>query len=127
MELYHITKEKYLTSILIEGLKINSGKTGFCKKDAHKIYKSNYGVQPIFLTNDIEFISKTMLTNGWVKKNNAVVLKVNVKLNEINSSEGWFKDDKDGVKPKEFRYFLNIEPKQIEVLSVNFEKFELEY
>jgi len=127
MELYHITKEKYLTSILIEGLKINSNKTGFCKKDAHKRYKSHYGMQPIFLTNDIEFISKTMLTNGWVKKNNAVVLKVNVELNEINSSAGWFKDNKDGVVSKEFRYFLNIEPSNIEVVKVNFKNFELEY
>jgi len=47
MELYHITKEKYLTSILTDGLKINSGKTGFCKRDAHQRYKSHYGMQPI--------------------------------------------------------------------------------
>jgi hypothetical protein len=84
-------------------------------------------MQTIFLTNDIEFISKTMLTNGWVKKNNAVVLKVNVELNEINSSAGWFKDNKDGVVSKEFRYFLNIEPSNIEVVKVNFKNFELEY
>lgn len=125
MELYHITKEKYLTSILTEGLKINSGKTGFCKKDAHEIYKSHYGIQPIFLTNDIEFISKTMLTNDWVK--DAVVLKVDVELNEINSSEGWYSDTINGIEPKEFRYFSNIEPKQIKVVNVNFKNFELEY
>jgi hypothetical protein len=127
MELYHITKEKYLTSILIEGLKINSGKTGFCKKDAHKRYKSYYGMQPIFLTNDIEFISKTMLTNGWVKKNNAVFLKVDLELNEINSSEGWYSDTINGIEPKEFRYFSNIEPKKIEVITVDFKNFKLEY
>lgn len=125
MELYHITKEKYLTSILTEGLKINSGKTGFCKKDAHKRYRSHYGMQPIFLTNDIEFISKTMLTNDWVK--DAVVLKVDVELNEINSSEGWYSDTINGIEPKEFRYFSNIEPKQIKVVNVNFKNFELEY
>ena len=127
MELYHVTKEKYLISILTKGLKINSGKTGFCKKDAHKRYKSKYGMQPIFLTNDIEFISKTMLTNGWVKKHNAVVLKVDVELNEINSSKGYYLNTINGMEPKEFRYFLNIEPKKIEVVNVNFKNFELEY
>ena len=80
-----------------------------------------------FLTNDIEFISKTMLTNGWVLKNNAIVLKVNVELNEINSSEGWYKDTLNGIEPKEFRYFSNIDPKYIEVVNVNFKNFELEY
>jgi hypothetical protein len=84
-------------------------------------------MQPIFLTNDIEFISKTMLTNDWVKKNNAVVLKVDVELDKINSSEGWYKDTINGIEPKEFRYFSNIEPKQIKVVSVNFKNFELEY
>jgi hypothetical protein len=84
-------------------------------------------MQPIFLTNDIEFISKTMLTNGWVLKNNAIVLKVNVELNEINSSEGWYKDTLNGIEPKEFRYFSNIDPKYIEVVNVNFKNFELEY
>ena len=126
MELYHITKEKYLTTILMEGLKINSGKTGFCRKDAHKRYKSIYGMQPIFLTNDVEFISKTMLTNGWVRKNNAIVLKVDVVLNEINSSKGWYSDTINGIEPKEFRYFLNIEPSKIQVVNVNFKNFELE-
>ncbi len=127
MELYHITKEKYLNSILTEGLKINSGKTGFCKKDAHQRYKRNYGMQPIFLTDDIEFISKTMLTNGWVRRHNAICLKVNILLNEINSSAGWFKDNVDGVEPKEFRYFLNIEPQNIEIVNIDFKNFKLEY
>ena len=68
MELYHITKGKYLPSILTDGLKINSRKIGFCRKDAHQRYKSTYNMQPIFLTNDIEFICKTMLTNTWVLK-----------------------------------------------------------
>lgn len=127
MELYHITKEKHLISILTDGLKINSGKTGFCGKDAHRRYKSDYGMQPIFLTNDIEFISKTMLTNDWVNRNNAIVLKVNVELNEINSSEGWYTDTLNEIGPKEFRYFSNIEPKHIEVVNIDFKKFKLEY
>ena len=70
-------------------------------------------------------ISKTMLTNSWVK--DAVVLKVDVELNEINSSEGWYSDTINGIEPKEFRYFSNIEPKQIKVVNVNFKNFELEY
>jgi hypothetical protein len=127
MELYHITKEKYINSILTEGLKINSGKTGFCKKDAHQRYKLNYGMQPIFLTNDIEFISKTMLTNGWVRRHNPIVLKVNIELNKINSSAGWFKDNIDGIEPKEFRYFLNIKPQNIKIVNIDFKKFKLEY
>ena len=120
MNLYHITKEKYLKSILTEGLKINSGKIGFCKKSAHKRYKKSYNMQPLFLTNDMEFISKTMLTNSWIEKNKAVVLKINVDLNEKNSSAGWFKDNIEGVEPKEFRYFFNIEPKYIEIVNYKF-------
>lgn len=122
MELYHITKEKHLASILIQGLQINSNKIGFCKKESHKRYKEYYNMQPIFLTNDIEFISKTMLTNGWVKKHKAIVLKVDVELNESNSSKGWYNANHE---PMEFRYFLNIEPENIEV--IDFLKFNLEY
>lgn len=84
-------------------------------------------MQPIFLTNDVEFISKTMLTNGWVNRHNAVVLKVDVILTDVNSSSGWYSDTVNGIDPKEFRYFSNIEPKQIEVINVNFKNFELKY
>lgn len=117
MTLYHITKEKHLPSILIEGLKVNSGKTGFCKKEVHKDYKFLYEMQPIFLTNDIEFISKTMLTDEWIKKNKPIILRVNIELNNTNSSMGLFKDSVDGIELKEFRYFLNISPCNIEVVS----------
>jgi len=85
MLLYHITKEKYLTDILITGLKINSGKIGFCKKDVHKTYKRIYGMQPLFLTNDIDYIFKTMLTEKWIDKHKPIILSVNVELNDINS------------------------------------------
>jgi hypothetical protein len=125
MELYHITKEKHLASILSNGLKINSNKTGFCKRDAHKRYKSIYGMQPIFLTNDIEFISKKMLTNCWVNKNKAVVLKVTIELDETNSSEMTFKNSLNEIEPKEFRYYSNIDPKNIEVVKVDFKSFNL--
>lgn len=125
MELYHITKEKYLNSILTEGLKINSKKIGFCKREAHKRYKSTYGMQPIFLTNDIEFISKSMLTKNWINKNKAIVLKVNIKLNGINSNSFTFTDVDGSIEPKEFRYFLNVEPHNIELIEMDFKNFNL--
>jgi len=124
MELYHITKEKHLTSILTNGLKVDSGKTGFCDKSAHKVYKRHYGMQPIFLTNDIEFCSKTMLTNTWVTKNKAIVLRVKFELNETNSCLGPYDD---GINPKEFRYLLNIESKVIEVMEFDLRTLNLEY
>lgn len=122
-ELFHITKEKYLPNILLEGLRVNSGKIGFCKKEIHKEYKEKYGYQPIFLTNDINYISKTMLTNKWVNKNKAIVLKItDIHLNEKNSSCGWFVDTINGCLPKEFRYFSNIEPNHIEIIDMNLKK-----
>lgn len=123
MLLYHITKNKYLSSILEKGLKINSKKIGFCKKDAHQRYKSKYGMQPIFLTNDVEYICTEMLTSKWIKRHDAVVLKVDVELNEMNSSKGWYSKGINGVEPKEFTYFLDIEPKQIELLTVDLLKY----
>ena len=115
MYLYHITKKKYLQKILTEGLKINSGKTGFCTKDVHSWYKIKYGIQPIFLTNDFEFITKNMLTYDWIKKHEAIVLKVNVEINDINSNIYYFYSNGNKSIPKEYRYFLNIEPKYIQL------------
>jgi hypothetical protein len=68
-----------------------------------------------------------MLTNGWVRRHNPIVLKVNIELNKINSSAGWFKDNIDGIEPKEFRYFLNIKPQNIKIVNIDFKKFKLEY
>lgn len=50
-----------------------------------------------------------------------------MELNETNSSKGWYSDTINGIDPKEFRYFSNIEPNQIEIVNVNFKNFELKY
>lgn len=118
MILYHITKEEYLPLILTEGLKINSGKIGFCRSEAHKRYISKYGCQPIFLTDDIEFISKTMLTNDWVNRNKAIVLHIDFEFNEKYLKK---------INMVEFVYLSNIPSKHIEILEVNFNKFNLYY
>ena len=74
--LYHITKIKYLDNILIEGLLINSNRNGFVNKSHLKNYYIKYGLQPIFLTNDINFIIKTQLTDNFIK--DCCVLKIKV-------------------------------------------------
>lgn len=74
--LYHITKNKYIDDILICGLKINSGYCGFVNKFYIKEYYKKYGMQPIILTNNIEYIIKTQLTSKFIK--NCSVLSINV-------------------------------------------------
>jgi hypothetical protein len=74
MWLYHITKIKYLDNILTEGLLVNSNKNGFVKRNYLNIYHQKYGLQPIFLTNDVDYIIKSQLTNDFFKK--CAVLKV---------------------------------------------------
>jgi hypothetical protein len=54
--LYHITKIKYLNDILTEGLLTNSNNNGFVRKSYLEKYYIKYGLQPIFLTNDIDYI-----------------------------------------------------------------------
>lgn len=111
--LYHITKEKYIQSILIEGLKINSKKSGFCRKDIHKHYKLKYGIQPIFLTNDVEYITKTMLTKEWINKHNAVVLKINnIKKNDV-----------EHLQIHELIYFFDIKPENIKLVNVKLDNY----
>jgi hypothetical protein len=74
--LYHITKLKYLDGILTNGLLINSNKNGFVRKSYLDNYYIKYGLQPIFLTNDVEYIIKTQLTNKFIK--DCCVLKIDV-------------------------------------------------
>ena len=76
MWLYHITKLKYLDNILIEGLLINSNKAGFVNKSYLEHYHHKYGLQPIFLTNDVDYIIKSQLTDKFCKS--CVVLKIDV-------------------------------------------------
>jgi hypothetical protein len=72
--LYHITKLKYLDNILINGLLINSNKNGFVRKSYLKNYYNKYGLQPIFLTNDVDYIIRTQLTDDFIK--DSCVLKI---------------------------------------------------
>ena len=72
--LYHITKLRYLDSILTNGLLIDSGKNGFVGKSYLKNYYRKYNMQPIFLTNDIDYIIKTQLTKKFLK--DSCVLKI---------------------------------------------------
>jgi hypothetical protein len=82
------------------------------------MYKQEHGVQPIFLTNDIEYISKTMLSIQWVNKHKPIVLEVRISLDETNSKLGRFKN--------EFVYFSDIEPKYIEVLNMDLKPYVLD-
>lgn len=72
--MYHITKLRYLDSILTNGLLIDSGKNGFVNKSYLKNYYRKYNMQPIFLTNDIDYIIKTQLTKKFLK--DSCVLKI---------------------------------------------------
>lgn len=118
-KIYHITKEKYLPSILVQGLLINSRKTGFCNRSSHSMYKKYYNMQPIFLTNDIELTVNSMLTADWISKNKPILLEVDVKLNEKNSSMGWYTiSEKNEIKASEFRYYNNIPAKDIKVIKL---------
>lgn len=74
MWLYHITKIEYLNNILTEGLLINSNKNGFVNKSYLKNYYIKYGLQPIFLTNDVDYIINTQLTTKFCKS--CVLLKI---------------------------------------------------
>lgn len=88
MVLYHITKFKYLDSILLEGLKINSGKIGFCPFACHKQYKKLYkGIQPIFLSDNPKYIISHMLGNKWLKKHKAVLLYIDIDLSNETYSK----------------------------------------
>ena len=43
-----------------------------------KQWKRLYGCQPIFLTDDVQFIATTMLTPAWIHRNKPVVLEIDV-------------------------------------------------
>lgn len=93
MWLYHITKRKNLDKILTEGLRINSNKNGFVRNSYLKNYHIKYGLQPIFLTNDFNYIIKTQLTDYFYKS--CVLLKVDVRSLKIEDefnylNEKWY-------------------------------------
>jgi hypothetical protein len=132
MELYHITKIVYLDNILQNGLLVNSNKNGFVEKSHISEYHKKYGLQPIFLTNDINYIVKTQLTDSFVK--DCVVLTVNTDMLNVECEFEYLNDNwmlyytsKQGMirdiskhKGKTFICRENIEPKHIEIVNVDF-------
>lgn len=90
MYLYHITKYENLDNILKNGLLINSNKNGFVKKEYLPNYKIKYGIQPIFLTNDIDYIIKTQLTESFIK--DCCVLKIDISNLDLEDEYNYLKD-----------------------------------
>jgi hypothetical protein len=117
MKLYHITKERHLSEILTRGLRINSEKSGFVPKRAHLNYNRIWGMQPIFLTDDPERITKTMLTKDWIDRHNPVVLQIELLPEERKPLERC-----DKVS-NEFRYFDNICPSKISVTDIRIHQY----
>ena len=69
MKLFHFTPTKYHQDILLAGLKINTGNTGFCR-EFDKNYRiefstKQHGLQPIFLTSNPSKTVETMLGNSF--------------------------------------------------------------
>jgi hypothetical protein len=102
--LYHITKLCFLDNIITEGLLINSNKNGFVKKGYIKEYYKKYDLQPIFLTNNYNYIIETQLPPSFFKK--CIVLKINSVGLDIEDefeylNQRWnlyFKTKKDFIK-----------------------------
>lgn len=59
-----------------------------------------------------------MLTPEWINGNKAILLEVDVDLNEKNCNAGGFLiDEGNGYIPTEYRYLENIEPEKIRVVK----------
>lgn len=74
--LYHITKEKFLSNILQQGLLVNSSNHSFVRRDYVKNYYKKYNLQPIFLTNDPNFIIETQITKKFFIDEKMCILKI---------------------------------------------------
>lgn len=127
MELYHITKVDFLPGILAQGLLVNSGNNGFVKKSYIKEYHKKYGMQPIFLTNDIGSVIETDLGKKTFLKE-FVVLKIQSETLQLEGEydylvENWEKffvskdsSQLDKIKESSSRRFVckqNIGPQLI--------------
>lgn len=73
MILFHMTPRRHLLPILTQGLKPYTGHSSFVSDVS--FYK---GDQPIFLTDEPDFIISTQLTPDWVIEHRPVLLEVNV-------------------------------------------------
>lgn len=69
VRLFHITSIKNLKSIMQLGLLPHQPNCISIKK----------GPQPIFLTDDPDFIAKTQLTNNWIFEYKLIILSINAK------------------------------------------------
>ena len=111
MKLFHITKRKYLQSILKNGLRINSGKTGFCGMRGIVMSKKKYNMQPLFLTDNIDSISELMLSTEWIDENDAIVIEINDEnINTTNLTKGNYDN--------EFIYYNDIPACKINLIDI---------
>lgn len=58
---FHFTRIKNLPSIRLEGLRTNSKQRGFVMLDVQERYHRVFGLQPIFLTDDPDWVIEVML------------------------------------------------------------------
>lgn len=73
MHLYHLTKEKYLGSILKLGLIP-------CKKYGLTLKIDKRNNTKVFLTNNISFVTKNHAGDTWCKRYNPMVLTIDTSL-----------------------------------------------
>jgi hypothetical protein len=117
--LYHITPKANLVSIISVGLRSNIGKKGMLSSmDGLEVYHDKYDCQPIFLTNDIEYVTNNMLTLEWIHERSPIALKIHTKPYKIfnvvhNCSIIPI------VDTKEFICYEDILPEHIEILKLD--------
>jgi len=121
MKLYHITKYKFLNSILQKGLLININFTSFVKQNHIEHYYDKYSMQPIFLTTDYEYIIKTQLTKSFIKNNKLCLLKIFKDIRDLEGEYDYLNitTEKDYQNHKKsFISKKNIEPKDIKFIKL---------
>ena len=76
MKLFHITTEKNLQNILLNGLIPFRG-LGLVRKKHQKYLEKTFGYV-IFLTDNVEAIATEQAGAEWIRKNKAVVIELDV-------------------------------------------------
>jgi hypothetical protein len=120
--LFHITKEVWLSQILTTGLLVNTNNNGFVPKHAIRGYHEKYGCQPIFLTNDVDFVITTQLTEEYISTNKCVLLAIEETDLELEDEYDYLKQKYPNIQEKYMQYktFIckqNIEPNKITFLK----------
>jgi hypothetical protein len=68
MRFFHFSPCRNFFSIKSRGLRVNTGKTGFCvTRKCIARYRVQFGMQPIFLTSSPLSIVRTQLGDTWKK------------------------------------------------------------